>query len=59
MCACVSRNLSVNALIIVNVWAFQSQLVFCSFRGFTGKCTRFCVDLSFLRVNVWRFFVCH
>ena len=42
VCVCVSRNLLVNALVIVNVWAFQS--------GFTvnvrGTCKKFCVCLS-------------
>ena len=52
VCVCVSRNLLVNALVIVNVWAFQSGFLFLS---------RFyceCVDVSFLRVTVWNFFVC-
>ena len=42
MCVCVSRNLLVNALVIVNVWAF----------------TRFCVvSFLWVNVWSW-FFVC-
>ena len=48
---CVSRNLLVNALVIVNAWALQSGflslrvLIYC-------KRTRFCVDVSLLGENV-------
>ena len=43
-------NLLVNALVIVNVRAFQSSFLFLP--RFYCKCTRFCVGVSFLRVNV-------
>ena len=52
-CVCVLRNLLVNALVIVNVWAFQSGFLFLLW--FYCKCMRFCVDVSLLKVNVWRF----
>ena len=55
-CVCVSRNLLVNALVIINLCAFQCGFLFLS--RFYCKCTRFCVDVSFLRENVWSFFVC-
>ena len=50
---CVLRHLLVNASVIVNVWAFQSVFLFLS--QFYCKSTRFCVDVSFSRVNVWSF----
>ena len=46
-CKCYENLLVLNALVIVNVWAYVMSLVFCSFRGFTYKCTRFCLDVSF------------
>ena len=53
LCVCVLRQSLVNALVIVNVWAFQSGFLFLS--RFYCRCTRFCVVVSFLRVNVWSF----
>ena len=52
---CVPRNLLVNTLVIVNVWAFQSGFLFLS-RVYC-KCTRFCVGVYILRVNSWSFCV--
>ena len=49
------RNLVVNALVTVNVWAFQSGLLFLS--RFYCKCTRFCVKVLF-KGKCMEFFVC-
>ena len=60
VCVCVLRNWLVNALVIVNVSAFQSGFLF--LLHFYCKCMGFCVDVSYLRVNIStvcpEFFVC-
>ena len=43
VCVCVSRNLLVNSLVIVNVQALQFGFLFLS--QFYCKYTRFCVDV--------------
>ena len=52
---CTQRRIitSTNALVIVNGSAFLSGFLF--LLRFYSKCTRFSVDVSLLRVNVWSF----